>query len=94
MSNLHVSKGTIRRSFGKIKGVVPVPNLIEIQSKSFNDFVQLDYLPEERERIGLEKVLKEVFPIDYSDRLSLEYISYELGHWACAWGKLTGIENR
>lgn len=94
MSNLHVSKGTIRRSFGKIKGVVPVPNLIEIQSKSFNDFVQLDYLPEERERIGLEKVLKEVFPIDYSDRLSLEYISYELGHWACACGKLTGIENR
>lgn len=94
MSNLHVSKGTIRRSFGKIKRVVPVPNLIEIQSKSFNDFVQLDYLPEERERIGLEKVLKEVFPIDYSDRLSLEYISYELGHWACACGKLTGIENR
>lgn len=94
MSNLHVSKGTIRRSFGKIKGVVPVPNLIEIQSKSFNDFVQLDFLPEERERIGLEKVLKDVFPIDYSDRLSLEYISYELGHWACACGKLTGIENR
>ena len=57
MSNLHMSKSNVRRSFGKIKDIVPVPNLIEIQSTSFNDFVQLDYLPEERKLIGLEKVL-------------------------------------
>jgi len=94
MSNLHMSKSNIRRSFGSIKDIVPVPNLIEIQSKSFNDFVQLDYLPEERTLIGLEKVLRDIFPIDYNDKMSLEYVSYELGHWSCTCGKLTGIENR
>ncbi|MDP3889048.1 MAG: DNA-directed RNA polymerase subunit beta, partial [bacterium] len=74
--------------------IVPVPNLIEIQSLSFNNFVQLDYLPEERACIGLEKVLRDVFPLEYEDKLSLEYVSYELGHWACTCGKLVGIENR
>ena len=49
MSNIRTAKGTIRRSFSRIKDIVPVPNLIEIQSSSFNDFVQLDYLPEERD---------------------------------------------
>lgn len=89
-----MSKSNVRRSFGKIKDIVPVPNLIEIQSKSFNDFVQLDCLPEERQMMGLEKVLKDIFPIDYNDKLSLEYVSYELGHWACTCGKLTSITNR
>lgn len=94
MSNLDMGKGNIRKSFGKIKDIVPVPNLIEIQSSSFNDFVQLDFLPDERKLIGLEKVLKDVFPIEYEDKMSLEYVSYELGTWACTCGKLTGIENR
>ena len=94
MSNLHMRKTNIRKFFGKIKDIVPVPNLIEIQSSSFNDFVQLDYLPAERQMIGLEKVLKEIFPIEYNDKLSLEYVSYELGFWACTCGKLTGIANR
>ena len=44
-----------------------------------NDFVQLDYLPQERKLIGLEKVLRDIFPIEYEDKLSLEYVSYELG---------------
>jgi len=94
MSQLHLEKSNIRRSFGKIQDIVPVPNLIEIQSSSFNDFVQLDYLPDERKPIGLEKVFRDIFPIDYNDKLSLQYVSYELGSWACTCGKLTGIENR
>jgi DNA-directed RNA polymerase subunit beta len=94
MSNVLISKSTLRKQYGKIKDVVPVPNLIEIQSTSFNDFVQLDYLPEERKLIGLEKVLRDIFPIEYEDKLSLEYVSYELGRWACTCGKLTGIESR
>ncbi len=94
MSNIRIDRNTVRKSFGKIEDIVPVPNLIEIQSSSFNDFVQLDFLPEERALIGLEKVLRDVFPIEYEDKLSLEYVSYELGYWACACGKLTGIENR
>lgn len=94
MSNLHIGKGNIRKSFGGIKDIVAVPNLIEIQSASFNDFVQLDFLPSERKIIGLEKVLRDIFPIVYNDKISLEFVSYELGNWACACGKLTGIENR
>ena len=87
-------KGTLRRSFGKIKEVVSLPNLIEVQSKSFNDFVQLDFLPSERRKIGLEKVFRDIFPVEYGDRISLECVSYELGDWACACGHLTGIVNR
>jgi len=94
MSNLHMGKVNIRKSFGKIKDIVPVPNLIEIQSSSFNDFVQLDYLPEERKPIGLERVLKDIFPIEYEDKLSLEFVSYEVGNWSCTCGMLKGIQNR
>lgn len=94
MSGYRINKSNIRRSFGRSDDIVPVPNLIEIQSSSFNDFVQLDYLPDERAVIGLEKVLREVFSVSHEDKLSLEYVSYELGHWACTCSKLIGIENR
>ncbi|MBT5345823.1 DNA-directed RNA polymerase subunit beta [bacterium] len=89
-----MGKGIPRRSFGKIKDIVPVPNLIEVQSKSFNDFVQLDYLPEERSMIGLQKAFRDIFPIDYGDKMSLEFVSYELGNWTCTCGKLTGVHAR
>ncbi len=72
MSYFRTVKNTIRKSFSKIKGVVPVPNLIEIQSASFNDFVQLDYLPEERENTETVKVLQGVFPEGDESALSLE----------------------
>ena len=94
MKSLNVGKGTVRKAFGKSGDLVPVPNLIQIQSRSFNDFVQLDFLPSERQIIGLEKVLKDIFPVEYNDKLSLEYVSYELGNWTCTCGKITGIENR
>jgi len=95
MSGLAFSGRTIKRkSFGTIKDAVPVPNLIHIQSSSFNEFVQLDFLPEERKLMGLERVLRDVFPMEYENKFSLEYLSYELGNWACICGKLTGIEKR
>ena len=94
MSGFDRGKGILRRSFGKIKEVVSLPNLIEVQSKSFNNFVQLDSLPSERRTIGLEKVLRDTFPVEHNERISLEYVSYELGDWACICGQLTGIQNR
>ncbi len=57
MSHVQVRREVIRKDFGKIGDTVPVPNLIQIQSDSFNNFVQLDLLPSERQVIGLEKVL-------------------------------------
>jgi len=94
MSNFILGKDPIRKSFGKIKDIVPVPNLIEVQSRSFNEFAQLDFLPNERKVVGLEKVFRDIFPISYNDKISLEYISYELGIWTCTCGKLSGIVNR
>lgn len=94
MSKSRAGVGIVRKSFGKIKDIVPVPNLIEVQSRSFNEFAQLDFLPSERKLIGLEKVFRDIFPIEYGDKMSLEYVSYELGLWACTCGKLTGLTNR
>src|SRR3989338_3702484 len=91
MSSLQMGTGknAIRRSFSDVRDVVPVPNLIEVQSKSFNDFVQLDYLSSERQDIGLQKVLKDIFPVEYNGKMSLEFISYELGN--CASTKKSGV---
>ena len=94
LDKILVSKGLFRKNYGKIKEVVSLPNLIEVQSKSFNDFVQLDCLPSERRNIGLEKVLRDTFPIEHNERISLEYVSYELGEWKCVCGQSTGIQNR
>ena len=94
MSGFGKGKGVVRKSFGKIKEVVSLPNLIEVQSKSFNDFVQLDSLPSERKHVGLEKVFRDTFPVAHNDRISLEYVSYELGDWACICGQIVGIAQR
>jgi len=70
----------LRRSYSKIKEVVDVPNLIAIQRKSYERFLQADVPPDKREDIGLQRVFKSVFPIkDYNNTASLEFVSYELG---------------
>ena len=89
-----VDNFVLRKSFRKNKSLVPVPNLIEVQSESFNDFVQLDFLPEERKNVGLEKAFRDIFAIECGPKISLDYVSYELGTWACSCGSLTGITNR
>jgi len=94
MSQFGRGKGILRKSFGKIKEVVSLPNLIEVQSQSFNSFVQFDCVPSDRKNVGLEKVLRDTFPIEHNERVSLEYVSYELGCWSCICGALEGLENR
>lgn len=94
MTMLHVRRKNLRRSFGKTREIGSLPDLIEVQSKSFNDFVQLDYLPNERAAIGLERVLRNIFPIEQGDRFVLNYCGYELGDWACICGALSGIDKR
>lgn len=69
-----------RVSFRKSKEIIDLPNLIEIQIKSYTQFLQLEKLPHEREKVGLEEVFHEVFPIkSYDEKTILEYISYDLG---------------
>ncbi len=68
-----------RISFGKIKEVIEPPNLIEIQTKSYEDFLQRFTEPNKRLKMGLQAVLSEHFPIEsYDGQIRLEYDSYEI----------------
>ena len=83
-----------RKDFSKIKTTVPIPNLIEIQRKSYERFLQMNRLPSEREDQGLQSVFKSVFPIsDFRENSSLEFIEYSIGNWECKCGKLTGLHH-
>ena len=68
------------RVFGSKRPLFPPPDLTEIQTRSYEAFLQADVPPEKRENKGLEAVLREIFPIEsYDKSLRLEYIRYELG---------------
>src|ERR671919_676471 len=69
-----------RKDFGKIPSIVEIPNLIEVQKRSYETFLQKDVPAERREEIGLQAVFKSVFPIaDYNDNALLEFDSYHFG---------------
>jgi DNA-directed RNA polymerase subunit beta len=69
------------RNFGRFGDTAePIPPLTDIQVRSYERFLQLDVPPEQRQTLGLEGVLREIFPIEsYDKNLSLQYIKYELG---------------
>jgi len=67
------------RNFGKVRDAVKIPDLVAIQKRSYERFLQKDAKPEKRKRVGLEALLLEIFPIqNYDKTLSLEYLYYEL----------------
>jgi DNA-directed RNA polymerase subunit beta len=69
-----------RRDFGKIPSIVEIPNLIEVQKRSYETFLQKDVPADRREELGLQAVFKSVFPIaDYNDNALLEFDSYHFG---------------
>ncbi len=70
-----------RRSFGKIKEVVEMPNLLSVQIDSFEDFLQMDTAPRQRLRRGLHLVFESIFPVsDTHGIYSLEYVGYSIGN--------------
>ena len=81
------TKSTVRRitppksrNFGKIHDDYPIPDLTEIQTRSYERFLQADLAAESREDSGLEGVFREIFPIEsYDKTLKLEYIKFDLG---------------
>jgi DNA-directed RNA polymerase subunit beta len=86
------SKAPERQDFSKIKTAVPIPNLIEIQRESYNRFLQMDMLPEERESTGLQSVFRSVFPIsDFRETATLDFVEYQIGNWQCKCGNLEGL---
>ena len=69
-----------RTNFGKIREVSEPPNLIEIQLRSYEDFLQKNILPSKRKEVGLQAVFKEVFPIEsYDQKMTLDFVLYEIG---------------
>jgi len=86
------SQAPKREDFSKIKTAVPIPNLIEIQRESYNRFLQMDLLPEERENTGLQSVFRSVFPIsDFRETATLDFVEYQIGNWQCKCGNLEGL---
>jgi DNA-directed RNA polymerase subunit beta len=80
MNYSFTEKKRIRKDFGKRQSVLPVPNLLETQIRSYAEFLQLDIKPENRRERGLHGALSSVFPIvAYSRNAALEYVSYKLG---------------
>jgi DNA-directed RNA polymerase subunit beta len=70
-----------RIDFSKINKVLDIPNLIQVQQESYNEFLQIGLSPEKRRDAGLQAVFKGIFPIaDYNGRASLEFVSYTIGH--------------
>jgi DNA-directed RNA polymerase subunit beta len=69
-----------RKNFAKIKDVYELPNLLDIQTESYKEFLQIDTPSDKRINRGLEEVFAEIFPIESNDRsVRLEYVSYTLG---------------
>ena len=82
-----------RMDFAKIHTSIPIPNLIEVQRKSYHRFLQMDVLPSEREDVGLQAVFNSVFPInDFRGTSSLEFVEYSIGNWQCKCGNLKGLD--
>src|SRR3954453_10815796 len=83
-----------RVDFSKIKTSIPIPNLIEVQKNSYEKFLQMDLLPNERDNIGLQTVFTSVFPIsDFRGVSELEFVDYSIGNWECKCGNLKGLHH-
>jgi len=81
-----------RRDFARIPTIIDLPNLIEVQQKSYARFLQQERPPLDREDRGLEAVFRSVFPIaDFNGVASLEYAGYEIGVWESEEGEYKGL---
>ncbi|MFQ5939562.1 MAG: DNA-directed RNA polymerase subunit beta, partial [Alphaproteobacteria bacterium] len=78
MAKSFTGRKRIRKQFGRIPEVAPMPNLIEVQKSSYDHFLQRDVPAGARVSVGLQEVFRSVFPIkDFSDRAQLEFVKYE-----------------
>ncbi|MBU2227712.1 MAG: DNA-directed RNA polymerase subunit beta [Proteobacteria bacterium] len=71
--------GEIRKNFGRIRKILDIPNLIDIQTDSYRKFLQQEIDPDKRGNYGLQGAFNSVFPIfDFSGKCSLEFVSYKI----------------
>jgi len=82
-----------RRDFSTIRTSLAIPNLIDVQRRSYERFLQMNLLPEEREYRGLQAVFTSIFPFsDFRETCSLDFVKYTIGDWQCKCGELSGLE--
>src|SRR5246500_4848324 len=92
-TNQHVRERQ-RLDFAKIQSAIQIPNLIEVQMKSYQRFLQMDLLPSERDDGGLQSVFTSVFPIkDFREMSQLEFVDYAIGNWECKCSNLKGLHH-
>ncbi len=78
MARTYTERKRIRKSFARIPEIAPLPNLIELQKTSYENFLQMDISPEKRTPTGLQEVFQSVFPIsDFSGKSQLEFYRYD-----------------
>ena len=78
MAKSFTGRKRIRKYFGRIPEVAPIPNLIEVQKNSYDAFLQLNTPGHERKQAGLQEVFVSIFPIrDFSEKAQLEFVKYE-----------------
>lgn len=88
------SQSPERVDFSKIYTSAQIPNLIEVQRESYDRFLQMDLIPEERDNIGLQAVFSSIFPVsDFRETATLEFVEYQIGNWQCKCGNLEGLEH-
>ncbi len=90
------ANGAVRQriNFSKIPTVIQIPNLIEVQKRSYERFLQMNLLPSEREDVGLQAVFNSVFPItDFRGIAQLDFVDYSIGNWECKCGNLRGLHH-
>ena len=83
-----------RLDFSKIPTATQIPNLIEVQRRSYERFLQMDKLPNERDDSGLQSVFVSVFPItDFRGISQLDFVDFAIGNWECKCGHLKGLHH-
>ncbi len=87
------TQNRIRRDFSKITSTLAIPNLIDVQKRSYDRFLQMNLLPEERANHGLQAVFTSIFPFsDFRETCSLDFVRYSIGEWQCKCSELKGLE--
>jgi DNA-directed RNA polymerase subunit beta len=82
-----------RKDFSRIPTSLPIPDLIDVQRKSYDRFLQMNLLPGERANRGLQAVFTGIFPFsDFRETCSLDFVKYSIGDWECRCGDLSGLE--
>jgi DNA-directed RNA polymerase subunit beta len=83
-----------RLDFSKIPTATQIPNLIEVQRRSYERFLQMDKLPNERDDSGLQSVFVSVFPIaDFRGISQLDFVDFSIGNWECKCSHLKGLHH-